>query len=59
MIEQLMFVACLTLYMYLTLGNIWRPSIVCTSNCGKRDNDSVNACTGCYCYNALFLRTRE
>jgi len=27
MIEQLLFVACLTLYMYLTSGNIWRPSI--------------------------------
>jgi len=29
MIEQLVFVACLTLYMYLTSGNIWRRSIVC------------------------------
>jgi len=29
MIEQLVFVACLTLYMYLKPGNIWRRSIVC------------------------------
>jgi len=35
MIEQLVFVACLTLYMYLTSGNIWRPSIVCRKN--RRD----------------------
>jgi len=46
MIEQFVFVACLTLYMYLTSGNIWRQSIVCRKNgrgmweaCGKRDND--------------------
>jgi len=42
MIEKLVFVACLTLYMYLTSGNIWRRSIVCsktTKACGKRDND--------------------
>jgi len=32
MIEQLVFVACFTLYMYLTLGNIWRLSIVCRKN---------------------------
>jgi len=42
MIEQLVFVACLTLYMYLTLRNIWQRSIVCRKNAetrGKRDND--------------------
>jgi len=65
MIEQLVFVACLTLYMYLKPGNIWRRSIVCRK---KRQGTwktwmmfyhAVNACTGCYFYNALFLRTRE
>jgi len=29
MIEQLVFVACLTLYIYLSSGNIWQRSIVC------------------------------
>jgi len=29
MIEQLVFVACLTIYMYLTSVNIWQRSILC------------------------------
>jgi len=29
MIEQRVFVACLTLYMWLTPGNIWQCSTVC------------------------------
>jgi len=32
MIVQLVFVASLVLYMYLTSGNIWPQSIVCRKN---------------------------
>jgi len=58
MIEQLVFVACLTLQVISDDGQLFAE---------RTDeefvimmfNHAINACTGCYIYNVLFLRTRE